>query len=759
MKTIELLYNYNLSGDENVIRSYSINKQNKQNKEKINEGKINEGKINEGKINEDSVIQKNEKTTNKHINNYVYDNIEEDNVKESQNINNLKNKINEDEQNKYIQYINKNKEKQSKTQIDSQINTTNMDNTAIKLLNKYDQFKNDNIKKENIFINHTNSKMCEKIKNIKKKQSPDCYESTHILGIEGKGENQNMNDDHKLNDSNKCDKLENDNKKNDLTSSLNNMNDQNGERNDERGGENDERGDRNDERGDRNDERDEERNDGQMIDNIKLEIKKEIYKKLKIAFNTNMQFNIIDQYYIKFRKKKKFRKYVLNTSNFIIILGKYLRLSFSTIAMALYYMHKYNKKKLAKKNKPINYIIAGSCIFLAWKLREDFEQCKKSQKLYDIPKGIFKLLNYFYKKKIIKKKIKQIQPNLIYNHKNCYEIKNDDTFDTLIEMAKKKNEILKCTHEHNKNVNVSENSTKNKKKRKINTQNEDIKKNAKHSYHLNKEEDEEKKHYINLYNQLKDLNNIIIDTGYISDINNISDVSDLFNSYLSECNSDDLSEYNFSPERGEEAENEAEKEEENDAEKKDTNKIEHHNLDQLNTNEENSDILKNAHIDKNAYIQKFKKLCKKKKKNINISSSKWVLNNSGQKLQLIQKAMIYYEGEILKSFNYFIKPKILSFELIPFFITNFVSIMNDYIQPNQIPYLQKLSSLIILDFYKTPLCLIFPPKEILIVCIIKGYISLKLINSELDLQAISLENFENKIKEYVQSVSGDIPIE
>lgn len=45
MKTIELLYNYNLSVDENVIRNYSLNKQNK---EKL-------------KLNKDSIIQRNEK--------------------------------------------------------------------------------------------------------------------------------------------------------------------------------------------------------------------------------------------------------------------------------------------------------------------------------------------------------------------------------------------------------------------------------------------------------------------------------------------------------------------------------------------------------------------------------------------------------------------------------------------------------------------------------------------------------------------------
>ncbi|KEG03594.1 hypothetical protein YYE_01618 [Plasmodium vinckei vinckei] len=638
MKIIELLYNSNLSIDEHVIKNYSIN----------------------------------DKTKDDYINNCVYANIEEEQVKETQNEYHLKNTINEQPE-KLVCY---------------QTNKMDMENNVTILSDIY--HKSNNCEKENISINNTADDIYEKIKNIKTKQSLECYESyysSHILGIGGKGKNKNMSNDSKLNDNNKSDQVES-YKKDDSSSSLNNMDHQNNESD--------------------GDENDGSKNSGETtIDNIKFQIKKEIYKKLKIAFNTNMQFNISEEYYIKFMKKKKFRKYVLNTSKFIVILGKYLRLSFSTISMALYYMHKYNKKKLTKKDKPINYIIAGSCIFLAWKLREDFEQCKKSQKLYDIPKGIFKLLNYFYKKKIIKKKIKQIQPDLMYNHQNCYDIKDDDTFDTLIEMAKKKNEILTCADEHDQNVNVSEDITQNKKKRKIDIQNEDIKTIDKQSY---QEEDKEKKHYMNLYNQLIDLNNIITDSGYISDINNISDVSDLFNSYLSECNSDNLSEYNFSTEK------------END-----------NNLDQSNKNGDDD-------IDKNAYIQKFKKLCKKKKKNINISSSKWVLNNSGQKLQLLQKAIIYYEGEVLKSFNYFIKPKILSFELISFYITNFVSIMSDYIKPNQVSYLQKLSSLIILDFYKTPLCLIFPPKEILIVCIIKGYISLKLINSELDLDYVSLES-------------------
>ncbi|KNC36230.1 hypothetical protein PFLG_01243 [Plasmodium falciparum RAJ116] len=183
------------------------------------------------------------------------------------------------------------------------------------------------------------------------------------------------------------------------------------------------------------------------VNRLREEIKKELFNKLNIILDVNMNMNTDEEYYMKFLKKKKFRNYIMNTSKFIIILGKYLQLSFCTICIALYYMNKYNQKILKRKKNSISYLIAGACIFLAWKLREDFELLKKSRKLYDIPKVIFKLLNYFYKKKKLKKKIHSIELDIITNYKINHtfyntQLFNHKTFSSFMEHMKKEDTYI-----------------------------------------------------------------------------------------------------------------------------------------------------------------------------------------------------------------------------------------------------------------------------------------------------------------------------
>ncbi|ETW52649.1 hypothetical protein PFUGPA_05655 [Plasmodium falciparum Palo Alto/Uganda] len=459
------------------------------------------------------------------------------------------------------------------------------------------------------------------------------------------------------------------------------------------------------------------------VNRLREEIKKELFNKLNIILDVNMNMNTDEEYYMKFLKKKKFRNYIMNTSKFIIILGKYLQLSFCTICIALYYMNKYNQKILKRKKNSISYLIAGACIFLAWKLREDFELLKKSRKLYDIPKVIFKLLNYFYKKKKLKKKIHSIELDIITNYKINHtfyntQLFNHKTFSSFMEHMKKEDTYID-TKKESKNRKQSNGSQ-------INNNLNNVQKNK------------------SIYNDLQELNNIIQE-GYISDINNINHVSDCFSSYLSECNSSDVSEYDqMKPEQDEPINIQTDVKDENGKMgsqhcdvKRENIKIKHEMNGDLH--EQNGKL-----HEQNENIKKFKKLCKEHKKNIYVSSSKWVLNNSGQKLQLMQKIIIYYEGEILKSFNYYIKPKMLFFELLPSYINKFVYTMKGYIELDQVVYLEKLCLLTILDIYKTPLCLIFTPKEILITCILKAYISLKLLSNQLHIRSLSFQGNTDK---------------
>ncbi|SBS81553.1 conserved Plasmodium protein, unknown function [Plasmodium malariae] len=508
------------------------------------------------------------------------------------------------------------------------------------------------------------------------------------------------------------------------------------------------------------------------IDKLKYEIKKELYNKLSIALDVNMCFNTDEEYYMKFLRKKKYRNYVLNISKFIIILGKQLYLSIYTISLALHYMHKYNQKYLKRKKSSIAYLIGGACIFLAWKLREDFEDHKKSKKLHDIPKVIFKLLNYFYKKKRLKKKIKKIELDLMINHyQTNLEISNEDTFKTFMQNVRareieKYKENNKFNPTDDSQISDMEKKKKKKKKRKISTHDDRKKRNESslkktdvqsidEKKSKEKKEKEKEKNIKSLYYDLLVINSIISE-GHISDINNISDVSDCFSSYLSECNSKDVSEYEFAsaPERSSEGERQQEKI----VEKCAMGNASEGNTEGGNTSEGKINGQTNDEGKKKHLIKKFKKLCKQQKRNIYISSSKWVLNNSGQKLQLMQKIITYYEREVLKSFNYFIKPKILSFDLFPTFLGQFVLIMEDYIQENQVNHLEKLSFLTILDFYKTPLCLIFTSKEIIVTCILKAYISLKIVYGQLNFKTLSFEDFESKVTKFIRTVSYDDPI-
>ncbi|SPJ09714.1 conserved Plasmodium protein, unknown function [Plasmodium sp. DRC-Itaito] len=570
------------------------------------------------------------------------------------------------------------------------------------------------------------------------------------------------------------------------------------------------------------------------INHLREEIKKELFNKLNIILDVNMNMNTDEEYYMKFLKKKKFRNYIMNTSKFIIILGKYLQLSFCTICIALYYMNKYNQKILKRKKNTISYLIAGACIFLAWKLREDFELLKKSRKLYDIPKVIFKLLNYFHKKKKLKKKIHSIELDIITNYKINHsfyntQIFNHKTFSSFMEhMKKEKLSDININPEEQKKHQLNQAS------KKENTYT-DTKKESKNKKEFNCLQINNNVNNVqenkSIFNDLQELNNII-EEGYISDINNINHVSDYFSSYLSECNSSDVSEYDqMEPEQDEPINVQTDVKDQNGKMenqhcdlKRENIKIKHEingdlpeqngklheingdlpeqngklheingdlpeqngklheingdlpeqngelheingdlpeqngKLHEINGDlpEQNGELHEKNILTEN--IKKFKKLCKEHKKNIYVSSSKWVLNNSGQKLQLMQKIIIYYEGEILKSFNYHIKPKMLFFELLPSYINKFVYTMKGYIELDQVVYLEKLCFLTILDIYKTPLCLIFTPKEILITCILKAYISLKLLSNQLHIRSLSFQDFEGKINSFIQSICCEDPI-
>ncbi|KJP85283.1 hypothetical protein AK88_05094 [Plasmodium fragile] len=464
------------------------------------------------------------------------------------------------------------------------------------------------------------------------------------------------------------------------------------------------------------------------IEQLKEEIKKEVYNRLTIALDINMNLNENEKYYDLFKKKKKFQKYIMNSCKFVIILGKHLKLSFSTISIALYYLHKYYEKILKRKKNALPYLIGGACIFLAWKMREDMENLKRSKKLYDIPKMIFKLLNYFDKKKKIKKKMKELQVRMFLSgcaDRKWEDLSDEHTVPSTAGNAAKGEGDARPPGEESQRDNPPQ---KGKKKRKLSPK-EDEKRSSTESTDRS-----------SLHRDLAQIKRII-NTGYVSDVNNISHASDCFNSYLSECNSRDVSEYEFEGEEGDLHDD-----------IRDGLHDGPHDYAREDAREDPEEPPAQT------YLTQFQHLCKREKRKIHISASKWVLNNSGQKLQLMQKVIIYYEGEILKSINYFLKPDKCSFHLLPSFVGAFVNIMNGYVSQDEVGSLQKIASLSILDYFKTPLCLVFTSNEIMVASILRAYISLKWICGQLDVQTMSLQDFEKKATRFTQYVSSKNPI-
>ncbi|SCO65032.1 conserved Plasmodium protein, unknown function [Plasmodium vivax] len=526
------------------------------------------------------------------------------------------------------------------------------------------------------------------------------------------------------------------------------------------------------------------------IEELKGEIKKELYNRLSIALDINMSLNENEKYYDLFKKKKKFQKYIMNSCKFVIILGKHLNLSFSTISIALYYLHKYHEKVLKRKKNALPYLVGGACIFLAWKMREDMENLRKSKKLYDIPKMIFKLLNYFDKKKKIKKKMRELQVGMVLSgcaYRRWEDLSDEHTLGSTagdvrsVRSAKNARNATNAGHtakgegasarrrgeEARPPGEASQRGTpprSGKKKRKLSPRGE-----AKRS-------SVEPGQRSSLHRDLAQIKRII-NAGYVSDVNNISHASDCFSAYLSECNSGDVSEYEVGgadlrddprDERPPDQRDERPPDQRDELPPDQRDELPPDQRDELPPDQlddprderppDQPDELPPDPRNEQTYLTRFQQLCKREKRRIHISASKWVLNNSGQKLQLMQKVLIYYEGEILKSINYFLKPDRFSFDLLPSFVASFANIMKGYVEQDEVASLQKIASLSVLDFYKTPLCLVFTSKEIMVACILRAYTSLKWICGQLDLRDGSLQDFEKKATLFTQHVSLKNPI-
>ncbi|VWU53392.1 conserved protein, unknown function, partial [Hepatocystis sp. ex Piliocolobus tephrosceles] len=143
----------------------------------------------------------------------------------------------------------------------------------------------------------------------------------------------------------------------------------------------------------------------------------------------------------------------------------------------------------------------------------------------------------------------------------------------------------------------------------------------------------------NIYeNDLAEIKEIITNE-CINDINNIKNVSGYFESYLSEYNSTDISEYELSQKY-----------------------TISEDMNIINYNKTEKKIPTLLLKETNNYLNNFIKLCKEKQKDITISFSKWLINDSSHQFDTMQKVIIFYEREILKSFSYHIKPEIITIE-------------------------------------------------------------------------------------------------
>ncbi|GBE60534.1 hypothetical protein, conserved [Babesia ovata] len=104
------------------------------------------------------------------------------------------------------------------------------------------------------------------------------------------------------------------------------------------------------------------------------------------------------------------------------------------------------------------------------------------------------------------------------------------------------------------------------------------------------------------------------------------------------------------------------------------------------------------------------------------SVSRWMLQDEGKEILKLKSQLIEHENHLLHALDYHVGPVPLPHKLIPSYVRKFlIAIANDLSDLQDLALkMDNLVGLLVLDCYKTRICLDYTPGEILVSCIFKS---------------------------------------
>ncbi|UKJ88281.2 hypothetical protein MACJ_000725 [Theileria orientalis] len=152
------------------------------------------------------------------------------------------------------------------------------------------------------------------------------------------------------------------------------------------------------------------------------------------------------------------------------------------------------------------------------------------------------------------------------------------------------------------------------------------------------------------------------------------------------------------------------------------------------------------------------------KKTDNLSVSSWMLQDSGEEIKTLRSQILDRENQILHALDYFIGPIPLPDSFISPYCKLFLLSMTDDLVDNQ-EYCRKLeqvATFLVVDFYKTQLCVDYTPNEIVAIAIIKSSCLLSFVDEKYDVCKYNFNNenlfknardLENRLSKFISSLS------
>ncbi|UKK00680.1 hypothetical protein MACK_000754 [Theileria orientalis] len=152
------------------------------------------------------------------------------------------------------------------------------------------------------------------------------------------------------------------------------------------------------------------------------------------------------------------------------------------------------------------------------------------------------------------------------------------------------------------------------------------------------------------------------------------------------------------------------------------------------------------------------------RKTDNLSVSSWMLQDSGEEIKTLRSQILDRENQILHALDYFIGPIPLPYSFISPYCKLFLLSMTDDIVDNQEYYrkLEQVVTFLVVDFYKTQLCIDYTPNEIVAIAIIKSSCLLSFVDEKYDVCKYNFNNdnlfknaqdLENRLSKFISSLS------